>query len=130
MDRLAVPVEILQKGASYTNLFTSNISPSLLVCTSSATNATGSGLPCFVAGEDTLRVLVAIVAHAQLFCERFQMAMTEDQLTAHVEQVTHVDVHSSLSPFDVSHLQLIMQSIENVRTRLYDGFQYLTNGIL
>eukprot|EP00047_Mylnosiga_fluctuans_P014833 m.41499 g.41499 ORF g.41499 m.41499 type:complete len:711 (+) comp5674_c0_seq2:24-2156(+) len=74
MERLVVAVEIMQKN---------------------------SELPCFVAGEDTLR----------LFSERFQITLTEEQLNSHVEQ-------------------LIMYSIQNVRTRLYDGFQYLTNGIL
>lgn len=60
-----------------------------------------SKLPCFVKGRATVSE----------FADRFQMTLTEQQLTDHVEQ-------------------LIQSSIDSMRTVLYDGYQYYTNGIL
>eukprot|EP00911_Craspedida_sp_UC1_P001890 UC1_evm1s1451 len=59
-----------------------------------------SNLPCFVGGVDCVRD----------FADRFQLGLTEEQLTAHVEG-------------------LIQVSVNNMRTKLYDRFQYMTNGI-
>eukprot|EP00051_Salpingoeca_urceolata_P006651 m.87996 g.87996 ORF g.87996 m.87996 type:complete len:849 (-) comp14925_c1_seq1:48-2594(-) len=60
-----------------------------------------SHLPCFVGGPGSV----------QAFKERFQLGLTEQQLVVHVEE-------------------LLGKSMENLTTRLYDGFQYLTNGIM
>ncbi|CAG8556963.1 5073_t:CDS:10 [Funneliformis mosseae] len=60
-----------------------------------------SKLPCFISGELT-------VAHLK---ERFQLSLTEPQFEEYVER-------------------LIMSSCCNVFTRLYDTFQYYSNGIL
>ncbi|KAJ8004869.1 hypothetical protein DPEC_G00140780 [Dallia pectoralis] len=60
----------------------------------------GSQLPCFH-GSSTIRNLK----------ERFHMSLTEEQLQVLVEQM--VDC-----------------SMRSITTKLYDGFQYLTNGIM
>ncbi|KAJ1080756.1 hypothetical protein NDU88_000949 [Pleurodeles waltl] len=60
----------------------------------------GSQLPCFH-GSSTIRNLK----------ERFHMNMTEEQLQLLVEQ-------------------LVDGSMRSITTKLYDGFQYLTNGIM
>ncbi|CAI2175619.1 14585_t:CDS:2 [Funneliformis geosporum] len=60
-----------------------------------------SKLPCFISGDLT-------VAHLK---ERFQLSLTEPQFEEYVER-------------------LIMSSCCNVFTRLYDTFQYYSNGIL
>ncbi|XP_069506363.1 phosphatidylinositol 4-kinase beta isoform X1 [Ambystoma mexicanum] len=60
----------------------------------------GSHLPCFH-GSSTIRNLK----------ERFHMNMTEEQLQLLVEQ-------------------LVDGSMRSITTKLYDGFQYLTNGIM
>ncbi|KAG8147017.1 putative Phosphatidylinositol 4-kinase beta-like protein [Naja naja] len=60
----------------------------------------GSQLPCFH-GSSTIRNLK----------ERFHMNMTEEQLQVLVEQ-------------------LVDGSMRSLTTKLYDGFQYLTNGIM
>ncbi|XP_056142078.1 phosphatidylinositol 4-kinase beta [Lampris incognitus] len=60
----------------------------------------GSQLPCFH-GSSTIRGLK----------ERFHMALTEEQLQVLVEQ-------------------LVDGSMRSITTKLYDGFQYLTNGIM
>lgn len=62
---------------------------------------TGSQLPCFCQGASTVRRLR----------ERFHMNLTEDQLAEMVEG-------------------MVENSIRSWTTRLYDGFQYWTNGIL
>ncbi|XP_041430547.1 phosphatidylinositol 4-kinase beta-like isoform X1 [Xenopus laevis] len=60
----------------------------------------GSQLPCFH-GSSTIRNLK----------ERFHMNMTEEQLQILVEQ-------------------MVDGSMRSITTKLYDGFQYLTNGIM
>lgn len=60
----------------------------------------GSQLPCFH-GSSTIRNLK----------ERFHMNMTEEQLQMLVEQ-------------------MVDGSMRSITTKLYDGFQYLTNGIM
>ncbi len=79
-----------------------------------------STLPCFAAGVETVRVrgtfCVLLVPHAtinvaQQFRSRFCLGMTEEALSAHVAA-------------------LVAQSMANMTTRLYDHFQYLSNGIL
>jgi len=62
---------------------------------------TGSQLPCFAQGVSTI----------EMMRERFHMNLTEDQLA---RQVT----------------KLIDDSVQSLTTRLYDSFQYFTNGIL
>ncbi|XP_019896853.1 phosphatidylinositol 4-kinase beta isoform X2 [Esox lucius] len=60
----------------------------------------GSQLPCFH-GSSTIRSLK----------ERFHMSLTEEQLQVLVEQ-------------------MVDGSMRSITTKLYDGFQYLTNGIM
>uniref|UniRef100_A0A8C7JZK7 Phosphatidylinositol 4-kinase beta n=1 Tax=Oncorhynchus kisutch TaxID=8019 RepID=A0A8C7JZK7_ONCKI len=60
----------------------------------------GSQLPCFH-GSSTIRTLK----------ERFHMSLTEEQLQVLVEQ-------------------MVDGSMRSITTKLYDGFQYLTNGIM
>ncbi|KAL8558756.1 Phosphatidylinositol 4-kinase beta [Nucella lapillus] len=62
---------------------------------------TGSQLPCFSKGVSTVRGLK----------DRFHMGKTEEQLQLMVGC-------------------LVESSLNSLTTRLYDGFQYLTNGIL
>ena len=61
----------------------------------------GSQLPCFGKGVGTIKGLK----------DRFHMNLTEEQLQLLVDN-------------------LVESSINSLTTRLYDGFQYLTNGIL
>ena len=61
----------------------------------------GSQLPCFSKGVSTVRGLK----------DRFHMNMTEEQLQLLVDNLVEASLHS-------------------LTTKLYDGFQYLTNGIL
>lgn len=60
----------------------------------------GSQLPCFH-GSSTMRSLK----------ERFHMSLTEEQLQLLIDQ-------------------LVDGSMRSLTTKLYDGFQYLTNGIM
>lgn len=60
----------------------------------------GSQLPCFH-GSSTMRGLK----------ERFHMSLTEEQLQLLIDQ-------------------LVDGSMRSLTTKLYDGFQYLTNGIM
>ncbi|KAM9806727.1 phosphatidylinositol 4-kinase beta isoform X1 [Syngnathus typhle] len=60
----------------------------------------GSQLPCFH-GSSTMRGLK----------ERFHMSLTEEQLQLLVEQ-------------------MVVGSMRSLTTKLYDGFQYITNGIM
>lgn len=62
---------------------------------------TNSQLPCFRNGASTIKGLR----------DRFHMGLTEDQLQVLVESMVDSSIHS-------------------LTTKLYDGFQYLTNGIL
>ena len=62
---------------------------------------TNSQLPCFRNGASTIKGLR----------ERFHMGLTEDHLQVLVDSMVESSVHS-------------------LTTKLYDGFQYLTNGIL
>ena len=62
---------------------------------------TGSELPCFSKGVSTIRQLK----------DRFHMNLTEEQLQLYVENLVESSLHS-------------------ITTKLYDGFQYFTNGIL
>ena len=62
---------------------------------------TGSQLPCFTSSSATV----------QSMKQRFHLNLTEDQLHALVDT-------------------MVEQSIHSLTTKLYDGFQYLTNGIL
>ena len=61
----------------------------------------GSQLPCFSKGASAVRG----------FKDRFHMNLTEEHLQLTVENLVESSLHS-------------------LTTRLYDGFQYLTNGIL
>ncbi|RZF43432.1 hypothetical protein LSTR_LSTR001693 [Laodelphax striatellus] len=61
----------------------------------------GSQLPCFKSGAATVQALK----------NRFHLNMTEEQLQLLVEYLVESSIHS-------------------LSTKLYDGFQYLTNGIL
>ena len=61
----------------------------------------GSQLPCFGHGPTTIKELK----------QRFHMNLTEEQLEAHVNGMIDGSVHSWT-------------------TKIYDQFQYLTNGIL
>ncbi|XP_071955463.1 phosphatidylinositol 4-kinase beta-like [Antedon mediterranea] len=61
----------------------------------------GSHLPCFKQGSSTVKQLR----------DRFHMNLTEEQLQLWVESMVESSMHS-------------------LTTRLYDGFQYFTNGIL
>ena len=61
----------------------------------------GSQLPCFSKGVSTNRALK----------DRFHMNLTEEQLQLLVDN-------------------LVESSLNSLTTKLYDGFQYLTNGIL
>jgi phosphatidylinositol kinase/protein kinase (PI-3 family) len=60
----------------------------------------GSQLPCFQKGAGSIRALR----------DRFHMNLTEEQLQAHIET-------------------LITNSINSWSTKIYDNFQYYTNGI-
>lgn len=62
---------------------------------------TGSQLPCFNRGASTVRAMR----------ERFHMNLTEEQLGTLIDELVETSMHS-------------------LTTKLYDGFQYLTNGIL
>lgn len=62
---------------------------------------TGSQLPCFNRGSSTVRAMR----------ERFHMNLTEEQLDVFINELVETSMHS-------------------LTTKLYDGFQYLTNGIL
>lgn len=62
---------------------------------------TGSQLQCFSKGVSTIRALK----------DRFHLAQTEEQLQLHVDH-------------------MVESSLNSLTTKLYDGFQYLTNGIL
>lgn len=64
-------------------------------------NYLDSKLPCFVSGDLT-------ATHLK---DRFQLSLTEPQFEEYLEK-------------------LIMSSCCNVFTRLYDTFQYYSNGIL
>ncbi|KAK9505633.1 hypothetical protein O3M35_009636 [Rhynocoris fuscipes] len=61
----------------------------------------GSQLPCFKCGAATVQGLK----------NRFHMSMTEEQLQLLIDNLVESSIHS-------------------ISTKLYDGFQYLTNGIL
>eukprot|EP00058_Branchiostoma_floridae_P021857 XP_002607347.1 hypothetical protein BRAFLDRAFT_69754 [Branchiostoma floridae] len=61
---------------------------------------TGSQLPCFKNGVSTVRGLR----------DRFHMNLTEEQLQLYVDSMVESSIHS-------------------LTTKLYDGFQYITNGI-
>lgn len=60
-----------------------------------------SQLPCFKNGASTIKALR----------ERFELGLTEEELQLRVESLVESSMHS-------------------LTTKLYDGFQYLTNGIL
>lgn len=61
----------------------------------------GSQLPCFKNGSSTIKSLR----------DRFHLSLTEEQLQLMVDSMVESSMHS-------------------LTTKLYDGFQYLTNGIL
>ncbi|XP_066953270.1 phosphatidylinositol 4-kinase beta isoform X1 [Macrobrachium rosenbergii] len=63
--------------------------------------SSGSKLACFRAGASVVPALKS----------RFHVNMTDEQLQNHLDQ-------------------LVYNAINSITTRLYDGFQYLTNGIL
>ena len=67
----------------------------------SFTVTTGSQLPCFGHGPSTVRNMR----------ERFHMSLTEEQLDLLVNE-------------------MIDSSVQSLTTKLYDRFQYYTNGIL
>lgn len=72
-----------------------------LLIYSVAFSCTGSQLPCFNRGASTVRAMR----------ERFHMNLTEEQLGSFIDELVETSMHS-------------------LTTKLYDGFQYLTNGIL
>ena len=59
-----------------------------------------SNLPCFQKGAGVVRALR----------DRFHMNLTEEQLQVHIDN-------------------MIMNSINSITTKIYDNFQYYTNGI-
>ena len=61
----------------------------------------GSQLPCFGRGRATIKGLK----------DRFHVGMTEDQLQLLIDS-------------------MVDSSVNSLTTKLYDGFQYYTNGIL
>ena len=61
----------------------------------------GSQLPCFSKGVSTIKGMK----------ERFHMNLTEEQLQLLVDN-------------------MVESSMNSLTTKLYDGFQYFTNGIL
>lgn len=64
-------------------------------------NLTGSQLPCFKSGDGMIQALK----------NRFHLTLTEQQLQLLVDNLVESSAHS-------------------ISTKLYDGFQYYTNGIL
>ena len=72
----------------------------MLLSPSLSLTSPGSHLPCFH-GSSTIRQLK----------ERFHMSLTEEQLQVLVEQ-------------------MVDGSMRSITTKLYDGFQYFTNGIM
>ena len=75
--------------------------PSSLILTSKF-SFEGSQLPCFTSGS---------ASSAQMMKSRFHMNLTEEQLLDLVNN-------------------LVDQAINSLTTKLYDGFQYYSNGIL
>ena len=73
----------------------------------------GSSLPCFRGG------LAAIKA----MNDRFHMTYTDGQLH---NLVSYLD--NFVEPFQTE--TMVAQSLDSLTTRLYDNFQYYTNGIL
>lgn len=73
----------------------------LRVVTEKVSSISGSQLPCFKSGTSTVQNLK----------NRFHMSMTEEQLRLEVNRMVEGSIHS-------------------LSTKLYDGFQYFTNGIL
>ena len=73
----------------------------LFIDCASLTAVVGSELPCFNKGVSTIMELK----------ERFHMSLTEEQLQLTMDK-------------------MVDSSINSLTTRLYDGFQYYTNGIL
>lgn len=63
--------------------------------------SSGSKLACFRAGASVVPALKS----------RFHLSMTDEQLQAHLDS-------------------LVYNAVNSITTRLYDGFQYFTNGIL
>jgi phosphatidylinositol 4-kinase len=63
--------------------------------------SSGSQLPCFRSGAATVQALR----------NRFHLNLTDDQLKTHMDS-------------------LVEASMNSLSTKLYDGFQYYTNGIL
>lgn len=101
MDRVLQIVEIMQQGTAETHIHKHT---QLSVSTNPAPwlppPPPGTQLPCFH-GSSTMRGLK----------ERFHMSLTEEQLQLLVDQ-------------------LVDGSMRSLTTKLYDGFQYLTNGIM
>ncbi|XP_028985401.1 phosphatidylinositol 4-kinase beta isoform X2 [Betta splendens] len=103
MDRVLQIVEIMQQGNRHSHARTHTLTHTL-----SHTPrlhlpfclCPGSQLPCFH-GSSTMRALK----------ERFHMSLTEEQLQLLIDQ-------------------LVDGSMRSLTTKLYDGFQYLTNGIM
>ena len=61
----------------------------------------GSQLPCFVRGSSTVRAMR----------ERFHLNLTEEQLSELIDG-------------------MVETSMNSITTKIYDGYQYITNGIL
>lgn len=74
---------------------------SLVDINSFNTFCTGIQLPCFAGGASTIKSLK----------DRFHLSLTEDQLQLLIDS-------------------MVESSINSLTTKLYDGFQYYTNGIL
>lgn len=101
MDRVLQIVEIMQQGERWNHPQTLLFSLTALTPPTHPVCASpGSQLPCFH-GSSTMRGLK----------ERFHMSLTEEQLQLLIDQ-------------------LVDGSMRSLTTKLYDGFQYLTNGIM
>lgn len=72
-----------------------------LAINSSCVSSLGSQLPCFVRGSSTVRAMR----------ERFHLNLTEEQLSELIDR-------------------MVETSMNSITTKIYDGYQYITNGIL
>ncbi|KAJ8977689.1 hypothetical protein NQ317_005421, partial [Molorchus minor] len=94
-------VEIMRSGPSISDSIQLGLFRGLSNFVLTGVSVTGSQLPCFKSGTSTVQNLK----------NRFHMSMTEEQLRLEVNRMVEGSIHS-------------------LSTKLYDGFQYFTNGIL
>ena len=103
MDKFIQLVEIMQTGEALCMIVMWKYyiqQHNYTICDICSFLVSGSQLQCFGHGPSTVRALQ----------ERFCLSLTEKQL-------------------EVAVSGMIETSIYSIRTKLYDGFQYLTNGI-